>query len=107
PGEKIELTEVTNMYERLNKQKPIRWQKDLKFLLATSYYVSEKVADNQIIETNIFTTLEYLHQIQQAIIVASMMVATTTISNSSNNSVDEISYHHILNIFPNPPCATK
>src|SRR5699024_5800733 len=85
PLEKIELTEVINIYERLNKQKPFRWQKDLNFLLATSFYVSEKLADNQIIETNIFTTLEYLLQVQQAILVASMMGATATSSSSSNN----------------------
>lgn len=85
PAEEVEMKVILEVHERLNKQKHFKWQKDLNFLLAVSFFVSDKLENSQLIETNIFTTLEAILQVQHAIIVSSV-VSATAVTSSNNNS---------------------
>jgi len=85
PIEDVEINVILDLYERLNSQKQFKWQKDLNIILAISFFVSDKLENNQLIETNIFTTLEAILQVQHAIIISSV-VSATAVTSSSNNS---------------------
>lgn len=85
PTEEVEMDVILEVYEQLNKQKHFKWRKDLNFLLAVSFFVSDKLEEDQLIKTNISTTLEAILQVQHAIMVSSI-VSATAVTSSSNNS---------------------
>lgn len=84
PSEKINMKEITKIYEQLNSQKQFKWKKDINILLAISFFVSENIEDSNFTDVGIFTTLETLLQVQQAIMISSTTAASSSASSGGN-----------------------
>jgi len=79
-----EVSNVMNLYDRLNSDKLFRWHKDMNFMLAISFIVKNKVEDASLLSNNLQTTMETILQAQQAAMIAvlaSASVVTTTNTN--------------------------
>ncbi|MBU9722949.1 MULTISPECIES: DUF4003 family protein [Bacillaceae] len=74
---------VMSLYERLNKEKPFRWHKDMNFLMAVNFLVKDKVEDGSLLSAGIQTTIEAIIQAQQAAMIAAMSGGAAA-SSSSN-----------------------
>ncbi|MFC4023492.1 DUF4003 family protein [Oceanobacillus longus] len=83
PQDEFDMTEITKMYDSLNKKKGFKWQKDMNLIMAIALYVSGKLDNNSVAQASIHTTLETILQAQQAVMVATL--ASTTAANNSNN----------------------
>lgn len=84
PYEEVNMNVITQVYEQLNNAKPFKWQKDMNLMLAVCFYASEKLAQESLIETSIYTTIETILQAQQAVVIAT--IAGATAASSSNSS---------------------
>jgi hypothetical protein len=80
-----EVSNVMNLYQRLNAEKLLKWQKDMNFLIAVNFIVKDKVDDTSVISTGIQTTIESIIQAQQAAMVAVMAGAAAASSSSSSS----------------------
>ena len=86
PPGKINIQAVHNIYEQLNRQKQFKWQKDLNWMLAVSFYVSENMDESTVTEVNMITTMEAVLQAQQVIMISSTVAAVSVSNSSSNNN---------------------
>ncbi|MUK90832.1 DUF4003 family protein [Ornithinibacillus sp. L9] len=84
PPEELDIQVIVNMYEKLNQEKQFKWQKDMNVLLAVSFYVNEKLENNGLAETSIYSVLESIIQAQQAVMIAAVTGATAAASSSNN-----------------------
>src|SRR5699024_10463182 len=84
--DKINIQAVHNIYEQLNSQKQFKWQKDLNWMLAVSFYVSENMDESTVTEVNMITTMEAVLQAQQVIMISSTVAAVSVSNSSSNNN---------------------
>lgn len=85
PSAHLDIQAVRQIYDKLNKQKPFRWQKDLNFMLAASFFISEHMEESNVAEVSLFTTLEAALQVQQAILISSVVAASASSSNNGSN----------------------
>ncbi|UFU00644.1 DUF4003 domain-containing protein [Radiobacillus kanasensis] len=81
-GEQLFPT-IKALYEQLNGEKSLKWNKDLNFMMAVSFTVSEESENTETLITGLSTTIETIIQAQQAAMTAAMIGAAAA-SNSGN-----------------------
>ncbi|WP_047980935.1 DUF4003 family protein [Ornithinibacillus contaminans] len=85
PHEKFAAEQIVSIYESLNQEKEFKWQKDMNFMLAASFFVHDELEHDGLAETSLTTILEAILQAQQAVMIATITAATAA-SSSSNGS---------------------
>ncbi|TYS14434.1 DUF4003 domain-containing protein [Rossellomorea vietnamensis] len=60
------LFAIKDIWETLNAEKQFKWHKDINFMMAVSFYISDKIEHSSLVETSLYTTIETLIQAQQA-----------------------------------------
>jgi hypothetical protein len=78
------LTEIIEIWERLNAEKAFKWKKDINFMMAVTFVVSDKIEDSSLLQTNLSTTIETLIQAQQAASIAAISGAAVASSSTDN-----------------------
>lgn len=76
------LTEIKEIWEHLNAEKLFKWKKDINFMMATTFVVSDKIDDSSLLQANLSTTIEALIQAQQAASIAAISSAAVVTSSS-------------------------
>lgn len=82
----LDIDEVTDMYEHLNRIKHFKWQKDMNIMMAASFFVSQKLESSSMAQASLHTTVEALIQAQQAVMVAAMASSASASAGSTNSS---------------------
>ncbi|WP_456272299.1 DUF4003 family protein [Bacillus sp. AK031] len=72
---KAQLPEVKEIQETLNKEKLFKWHKDINFMMAVTFFISDKIEHSSVLETSLYTTIEALIQAQQAASIAAISSA--------------------------------
>lgn len=75
-----ELDTITEIVTQLNHHKRFKWHKDINFMMAVNFLVSESLEDSNLIGTNMYTIVETLIQAQQAVMLASVAGVAATSS---------------------------
>ncbi len=81
----FEMKAIREMYEEMNDVKHFKWQKDMNVIMAVSFYINEKMDQNSLPETSLYTALESILQAQQAVMIAAMTASAAAATSSSNN----------------------
>lgn len=76
------LTEIKEIWEQLNAEKAFKWKKDINFMMAVTFMVSDKIEDSSLLQANLSTTIETLIQAQQAASIAAISGAAVASSSS-------------------------
>ncbi|WP_430493963.1 DUF4003 family protein [Rossellomorea marisflavi] len=76
---------VRSVWDNLNRIKAFRWHKDVNFMMAVNFYVSNHLEDSSLATTSLSTTIETLIQAQQTAMIATMS-ASAVATSSSNDS---------------------
>ncbi len=76
---------VRSIWDNLNGIKAFKWHKDVNFMMAVNFYVSNQLEDTSLATTSLTTTIETLIQAQQTAMIATMS-ATAVITSSSSDS---------------------
>ena len=72
PDSKSQLSDIKELWETLNAEKQFKWHKDINFMMAVSFFVSDKIEHSSMVETSLHTTIETLIQAQQAASIAAI-----------------------------------
>ncbi|SES01002.1 DUF4003 family protein [Salipaludibacillus aurantiacus] len=80
-----DLHHIKELTEVLNTTKWFKWHKDLNTIMAANFAVREKIDQNDIVETGIFTTIETIIQAQQAAMIAAFAGGSAAATSGSNN----------------------
>lgn len=78
------LTEIKEIWEQLNAEKAFKWKKDINFMMAVTFVVSDKIENSSLLVTNLSTTIETLIQAQQAASIAAISGAAVASSSADN-----------------------
>ncbi|WP_110113354.1 DUF4003 family protein [Bacillus sp. CGMCC 1.16541] len=78
PISDIETIQQLTTY--LNNEKAFKWYKDINFMMATSFVLSEKIDDPSLVETKMYTIMETIIQAQQAAMIATITAASAASS---------------------------
>lgn len=76
------LSEIKAIWEQLNKEKLFKWKKDINFMMAVNFVISDKIDHSSLLQTNLSTTIETLIQAQQAASIAA--ISGAAVASSSN-----------------------
>lgn len=76
-----ELKNVLEMKAHLDSDKLFKWQKDMNFIMAVNFIMSDKLENSSLLETGIFTTIEAIIQAQQAAMIAAISASAAASSN--------------------------
>lgn len=76
------LTEIKEIWEQLNLVKAFNWKKDINFMMAVTFAVSDKIENSSLLQTNLSTTIETMIQAQQAASIAAISGAAVASSSS-------------------------
>ncbi|MEH7883791.1 DUF4003 family protein [Bacillus sp. JJ1609] len=76
------LTEIREIWEQLNAEKPFKWKKDINFMMAVTFVVSDKIENSSLLQTSLSTTIETLIQAQQAASIAAISGAAVASSST-------------------------
>lgn len=76
------LSEIIEVWEQLNAEKPFKWKKDINFMMAVHFVISDKIDHSSLLQTNLSTTIETLIQAQQAALIAALSSAAVTTSSN-------------------------
>lgn len=82
--DEVNFDAIIQIYKQLNHESEFRWQKDMNLIVAVCFYVSQKLEQDGLVETSLYTTMEAVLQAQQAVMVAT--IAGATAASSSNSS---------------------
>jgi hypothetical protein len=77
------LTEIKEIWEQLNAEKAFKWKKDINFIMAVTFVVSDKIEDSSLLQANLSTTIEALIQAQQAASIAAISSAAVVSTSNS------------------------
>ncbi|MDQ0246119.1 hypothetical protein J2S09_003706 [Bacillus fengqiuensis] len=77
-----EIETIRQIVHELNSEKGFKWHKDLNFIMASHFVMSEKTKNSSLLEAGIYTTLEALIQAQQAAMIAVVAGTTTAVDSS-------------------------
>lgn len=77
-----EIETIRQVVHELNSEKGFKWYKDLNFIMAGHFVMSEKTRNSSLLETGIYTTLETLIQAQQAAMIAVVAGTTAAVDSS-------------------------
>ncbi|WP_163969445.1 DUF4003 family protein [Oceanobacillus halotolerans] len=86
PPDTVDMQKIHSMYQELNKQKDLKWQKDMNVMMAVCLYVQDQMDHTGLAEASIYTTLETMMQAQQAVMIATVAGATAAASSSSGSN---------------------
>ncbi|OLO26509.1 hypothetical protein BTR23_22715 [Alkalihalophilus pseudofirmus] len=75
---------ILQLENKLNKEKSLKLYKDMNFIIAVNFLMTDKMKESMILETGIFTTFEALMQAQQAAMIAAVSTTITGTSTSSS-----------------------
>ncbi|WP_010097631.1 DUF4003 family protein [Ornithinibacillus scapharcae] len=64
--------EIISTYEDLNSQGDFKWQKDMNIILASNFFLMDKLTHEGLAETSLYTILETVLQAQQAVMAAAV-----------------------------------
>ncbi|MEH7442938.1 DUF4003 family protein [Bacillus sp. JJ1122] len=78
------LTQIKDIWEQLNLVKAFKWKKDINFMMAVTFVVSDKIENSSLLQTNLSTTIETLIQAQQAASIAAISGAAVASSSNDN-----------------------
>jgi hypothetical protein len=76
------LSEIKEIWEQLNAEKSFKWKKDINFMMAVNFVISDKVDNSSLLQTNLSTTIETLIQAHQAASIAA--ISSAAVVSSSN-----------------------
>ncbi|WLR54660.1 DUF4003 family protein [Mesobacillus subterraneus] len=76
------LSEIKEISEQLNAEKFFKWKKDINFMMAVNFVISDKVEHSSLLQTNLSTTIETLIQAQQAASIAAISGAAVAASSN-------------------------
>lgn len=76
------LKEIKEIWEQLNAEKAFKWKKDINFMMAVTFVVSDKIEDSSLLQANLSTTIETLIQAQQAASIAAISSAAVASSST-------------------------
>ncbi|WP_423408998.1 DUF4003 family protein [Heyndrickxia sp. MSNUG] len=76
------LTEIKEIWEQLNLVKAFKWKKDINFMMAVTFLISDKIENSSLLQKNLSTTIETLIQAQQAASIAAISGAAVASSSS-------------------------
>ncbi|MEN2767229.1 DUF4003 family protein [Ornithinibacillus xuwenensis] len=85
PQEEFDMQHIKAMYTFLNEQKDFKWQKDMNVMMATSFFVHDKLDHKGLAETSLSTILEAILQAQQAVMIATIAASTAASNNNSGS----------------------
>ncbi|WP_421383708.1 DUF4003 family protein [Bacillus salacetis] len=77
---------IKDIWETLNAEKQFKWHKDINFMMAVSFYISDKIEHSSMVETSLYTTIETLIQAQQAASIAAISGAAAAASAGSGSN---------------------
>ncbi len=75
---------ISELAGQLNDSKLFKWHKDMNFIMSVNLLLSEKLADKNVLETGIYTTIEAIIQAQQAAVIAAVAGSAAASSNGSS-----------------------
>ncbi len=84
PPESFQIEDIVKTYKSLKKVKDFKWEKDLNIILAASFFMKEELSISALTETTLFTTLEAILQVQQAVMISTVAAATISSSGASD-----------------------
>lgn len=73
PENEIRVDPIISTYEELNNQREFTWQRDMNLMLASSFFLKDKLDHEGLAETSLYTILETVLQAQQAVMVAAVI----------------------------------
>ncbi|WP_226646270.1 DUF4003 family protein [Mesobacillus subterraneus] len=76
------LLEIKEVWEHLNAEKLFKWKKDINFMMAVNFVISDKIDQSSLLQTNLSTTIETLIQAQQAASIAAISGAAVAASSN-------------------------
>ena len=76
------LAEIKGLWEQLNAEKPFKWKKDINFMIAVTFVISDQIENSSLLQANLSTTIETLIQAQQAASIAAISGAAAAASTS-------------------------
>lgn len=79
------IEEVGKAMEYLNKEKRFKAYRDVNFMMAVNFLVSDKISDSHALETGLYTAIEAIIQAQQAAMVSYVAVISASSSVSSGD----------------------
>ncbi|WP_176167210.1 DUF4003 family protein [Mesobacillus jeotgali] len=76
------LTEIKEVWEQLNAEKLFKWKKDINFMMAVNFVISDKIDHSSLLQTNLSTTIEILIKAQQAASISAISGAAVVASSN-------------------------
>lgn len=80
-----EVEAIQQIVDQLNAEKLFKWHKDMNFIMAVNFIMSDKITDSNLIETGIYTTMEAIIQAQQAAMLAAVAGASAAASSGGGD----------------------
>jgi hypothetical protein len=74
------IATIQQMIDRLHSEKFFKSYKDVNITMAVNFFMSDKIEDSRLLETEIYTALETLIQAQQAAFIATLAAASAVSS---------------------------
>lgn len=79
------IPDIFMIYSLLKEKKPLRWYKDLCFLLAIQMYVQDTIENNDILSIGMAVNIQAILQAQEAANIAAITATTATAASSSSD----------------------
>jgi hypothetical protein len=76
------LLGIKGIWEQLNAEKLFKWKKDINFMMAVNFVISDKIDHSSLLQTHLSTTIETLIQAQQAASIAAISGAAVVASSN-------------------------
>ncbi|MDL4843056.1 DUF4003 family protein [Aquibacillus rhizosphaerae] len=81
---RAEVSLVVKTVDQLNQDKTFKWHKEINFMMAVNLVISEKLTNNELLETGLYTTIETIIQAQQATMIAGVAAVSVASNNTSS-----------------------
>lgn len=72
------VNQVKEVWEELNSEKVFKWHKDINFMMAVNFLISDRIENNYVMQVSLSTAIETLIQAQQATMIATVSAASVT-----------------------------
>lgn len=76
-----EIPTIQQMINKLHSEKVFKWHKDINIMMSVNIFMSDKMENAKLLETEIYTAMETIIQAQQAAFIA-VLAATAATSSS-------------------------
>ncbi|HZG59566.1 MAG TPA: DUF4003 family protein [Anoxybacillus sp.] len=75
-----EMATIQQLINELHSEKFFKWHKDINIMMAVNFWMSDKIENARLLETEIYTAIEILIQAQQAAFIAALAATSATSS---------------------------